>query len=171
MGKHIKYTKELLEPAVKSSFSVMEVMRKLGLIFAGGTHFHITKTIDRFNIDRSHFLRSGTNYGKYHKGGFDKLNFETILTNNRLNGRKEVTPRLRRAMIESGILHVCIKCGQEPQWQGKPLCLHIDHIDGNNTDNRKHNVRFLCPNCHSQTENFGSKNRFYKNKLVVDMME
>ena len=35
--------------------------------------------------------------------------------------------------------------------------MHIDHIDGDFANNEKENLRFLCPNCHSQTETFGSK--------------
>ena len=44
-------------------------------------------------------------------------------------------------------------------WNGEPLRLQVDHINGRKWDNRRDNVRFICPNCHTQTENFGSKNR------------
>ena len=149
----------------------MEVMGKLGLRMTGGGHSHITKTIKKFEIDRSHFVNTGPFEKGHKRGKIGKLHFDVILSNNRLNGYKEHTEALRRAMIESGIEHRCKICNQGPEWQEKRLCLHIDHIDGNNIDNRKHNVRFLCPNCHSQTENFGSLNKFYKKKNVVDMAE
>lgn len=52
----------------------------------------------------------------------------------------------------------CAECGCEKLWNGKPLVLHLDHIDGNRKHNHPKNLRFLCPNCHSQTETFGIKN-------------
>jgi hypothetical protein len=53
----------------------------------------------------------------------------------------------------------CVECGQTNEWNGKPLSLHVDHIDGRASNNRPENLRLLCPHCHSQTENFGSKNK------------
>ncbi len=45
------------------------------------------------------------------------------------------------------------------EWQGKPLSLHLDHIDGNSDNNFPSNLRLLCPNCHSQTETFSGRNK------------
>jgi hypothetical protein len=44
------------------------------------------------------------------------------------------------------------------EWNGKPLTLHVEHKDGNHENNNPSNLCFLCPNCHSQTDTFGSKN-------------
>lgn len=51
----------------------------------------------------------------------------------------------------------CVWCKIGPSYNGKPITLQLDHINGNNTDNRIENLRILCPNCHSQTNNWCSK--------------
>ncbi len=53
----------------------------------------------------------------------------------------------------------CFECGIGPTWNDKPLVLQLDHIDGDSDNNYPKNLRLLCPNCHSQTENFGSKGK------------
>lgn len=75
------------------------------------------------------------------------------------SGFRVHTRKLRRALIESGVSYTCSICGQQPEWQGKPLVLQIDHIDGDWSNNRKENLRFLCLHCHSQTPTFGYKGR------------
>ena len=52
----------------------------------------------------------------------------------------------------------CEICSQPPIWQGKPLTLQLDHIDGNSDNNQLTNLRILCPHCHTQTPTYGSKN-------------
>lgn len=50
-------------------------------------------------------------------------------------------------------------CGIGNEWNGKPLTLQLDHINGDHSDNRLENLRILCPNCHSQTSTWGMKSR------------
>lgn len=52
----------------------------------------------------------------------------------------------------------CAQCGNTGEWMGKPISLQLDHISGDNTDNRLENYQWLCPNCHSQTETWGNPN-------------
>lgn len=69
------------------------------------------------------------------------------------------TTRLRNRLIKDGLLeYKCESCGL-CEWQGKPLTLELDHIDGDNTNHRLSNLRLMCPNCHSQTETYKSKNK------------
>ena len=153
-----KYTKEVLAPVVAESLSVAEVLLKLGLKITGGSQTNIALYIRQYGLDTSHFLGKGSNRGKQHRGGPDKKSPEEILVKvERL--RPETVHRLRRAMIEGGIPYECAGCGNVGEWRGKPLGLQIDHINGDRMDNRRENLRFLCPNCHAQTPNFGSLNK------------
>ena len=59
----------------------------------------------------------------------------------------------------------CSLCDQSNIHNNKPLVLQMDHIDGNSDNNQLTNLRLLCPNCHTQTINFGCKglgNRYKK---------
>ena len=60
----------------------------------------------------------------------------------------------------------CEGCGID-SWQGQSLTLDLDHINGVSNDHRLENLRFLCPNCHSQTETFRGKNIGNKGKKKV----
>lgn len=65
-------------------------------------------------------------------------------------------PAIKKRLIEDhGHLDVCSECGQEPEWNGKPLTLQVDHIDGDRFNNLVDNLRILCGHCHSQTETYG----------------
>jgi endogenous inhibitor of DNA gyrase (YacG/DUF329 family) len=61
----------------------------------------------------------------------------------------------------------CFECGVESIWNNKPLVLQLDHIDGDSDNNYPKNLRLLCPNCHSQTENFGSKGKGSRYKKIT----
>lgn len=62
-------------------------------------------------------------------------------------------------MLGNGVCQECSICGIRPEWNGKYLQLQVDHIDGDRFNNRLENLRFVCPNCHSQTETFAGRNK------------
>ena len=66
-----------------------------------------------------------------------------------------------RALIREFLIkrdgYRCICCGIDT-WNGKPITLWTDHIDGNATNNHQSNFRLVCPNCDSQSDTFGAKN-------------
>lgn len=77
--------------------------------------------------------------------------------------------RLRKRVIleQSGC---CNHCGIS-EWNGKPITLELDHIDGNNQNNERSNLESICPNCHSQTNTWRGKNKTNKrNKISNDVI-
>jgi len=53
----------------------------------------------------------------------------------------------------------CQICGLENIWNGKNIILILDHIDGDASNNRRENLRLVCPNCDSQLDTYKSKNK------------
>ena len=138
---NIVYTKELLEPIVKSSISWAEVLRKLGKKPAsGGTQSHIVKRCSDFGISASHFLGQGHNKGKTFKK--KPLSFY-LKTNSKVNS-SHLLKRLISAKIKERVCEMC----NRTTWMGDLIPLELDHINGNHFDNRLKNLQALCPNCH-----------------------
>ncbi len=66
---------------------------------------------------------------------------------------------VKRRLLEAGILsNRCEWCGIT-EWRGRPISIQIDHVNGIHDDHRLENLRMLCPNCHSQTDTHGARNK------------
>lgn len=151
----MKYSEERLAPIVAESVSMAQVLARLGLRPSGGNYCHIAKIIKKLGIDRSHFLGRGANRGDRHKCGAEKRSWDQILVKREM-GLREKPFKLRRALLEMGRSYRCEGpgCSIAGTWLDRPLVLHINHKNGDWLDNRPENVEFLCPNCHSQTDNW-----------------
>ena len=62
--------------------------------------------------------------------------------------------------------NVCECCGIS-EWNGKSISCQLHHIDGNSQNNTLENLQILCPNCHTQTDNYGSKNAKNKEREMI----
>lgn len=144
---------------IKSSHNVKEVLFKLGLTTVGNSwgYTQVKKRMKALDLTYEDF----TGIKPLVKSLYKRLTSEEIFVNN------SSTPRniVRKRIIEEDLLdYKCSKCGIV-EWNNKPLSLELDHINGINNDHRLENLRFLCPNCHSQTSTYGSKNTSDRNKF------
>lgn len=142
----------LVRVAISKSFSYTETCRNLGISHVGGSYRSLRSFIINNKIDVSHFSPQSRK-GKipHNKRDIESyLNNEYYITSSKLKNR----------LIKENILeNVCVLCGQLPIWNGKPLTLELDHIDGNPINNNLNNLRILCGHCHSQTDTYKSRNK------------
>lgn len=153
----MKYTKEFLEPLVATSDSVAEVVRKIGIKPGGGAQTNISNRIKQFELDTSHFLGKKKGWALYGRS-CKKQWFEVLVKRDGTTRRQEGSV-LTKALLESGREYVCVDCGNTGEWRGSPLTLDVDHIDGDWMNDSPENLRFVCPNCHRVTPNWGRKTR------------
>lgn len=153
-NKIYKLSDEQFVELLKKSSTISEVLFKLGYTVKGNSwgYSQVKRRMDDLNLDYSIFK------GKSAVIKITKLNNvkkEDILKENCRHQRTV----LRRYVIKNNLIpYKCAICGCT-EWQGKTLSLELDHINGVNNDNRLENLRFLCPNCHSQTSTYGSRNQ------------
>lgn len=141
-----KYSRKALQEAVANSSSLADVLRILGVYTrSGGTWTHVQRHIRAFGLDTSHFHPSRQSPSFRLKSADERL----VL----VKGNHRESPKiLRRCLKEIGLPYICARCLTLPVWNAQPLTLEVDHINGNWRDCRRFNLRFMCPNCHSQEE-------------------
>lgn len=158
----IKYTKELMEDAVKNSFSYAEVCRKIGLKPVGSNYKTVKSKIALYNLDDSHFTGQRWNKGL---GGTEKTaiySLKDVLQKGIIYSSDSLRKRLIKSELKKNECELCHISGEEV-----PLELH--HINGDHYDNRIENLQILCPNCHSKTSNF--RNRGGENTTEARRLE
>lgn len=154
MKKTYAVSDDVFREIVLSSYSIAEIMRKLDLrVEHGPTYPIIRKRIAALGISTEHFDPHKNHRVKR------QIPLEQVLVEDISYG----SPALRRRLVKAGLLiYQCSKCGNKGEWQGEPLQLQLDHINGKHRDNRLINLRILCPNCHTQTSTHSGKNRLRK---------
>ena len=160
MKKEI-WKESFLRNAIKNSYSIAEVLRKLGLTHASGNYRTFKKRVEKFGIDISHFnpYKSALENRSY-----SKIKLKDILVENSTYNRGHLKKRLLKEGLKK---NVCEICGFEGNWKGKPITMILDHINGVNNDNRLNNLRMVCPMCNSQLETHcGKNNRKEHNKCI-----
>ena len=143
------FTKQEIEEKVKDCTSLSQLARELNYHSRGAVLNTIKNYLNDNNIDYSHFTgRAKNQIARTEENVFVENSTANQTTLRRWYVKGEYTP------------YICSICGQEPIWQGKELTLILDHINGNNHDDRLENLRWVCPNCNVQLDTFCTKNKY-----------
>jgi hypothetical protein len=144
------------EAAVAGAVSLGGALRRLGIPDSGAARARLRRSLEAHGIGTGHFTGRA-----YARGSVSprRLTPEQILRRGEGAARRTKTALLRRALDELGVPRACAACGVGEVWQGRRLVLEVDHVNGDRADNRRENLRYLCPSCHSQTRSYASRSR------------
>lgn len=139
---------QALRSVLPTVTSYADAMRALGLPVNDAGHRRLRREVARLGLDTAHFTRRS-------RRTVPQPRRETVaaqvLVLRPAGSPRTNRDRLQRALAEVGVPHRCESCGNPGEWLGRPITLQIDHISGDWLDNRRENLRYLCPNCHALT--------------------
>jgi len=159
MGHH-KYSDEEFLAALRQSVSMRNLINLLEMCVSSWNYKNFYKRIQHLRASTDHWKGQTREdcLGNLHSTTSRSLD-QILIENSPVTGAV-----LRRNILKSKILeYKCAICGID-EWNGKNLSLQIDHKNGCRTDDRIENLQWLCPNCHTQTETWGTKRR--RNRCV-----
>jgi hypothetical protein len=144
---------EKIREIINSSGSITEILDRLGLSNIGGNYLTL----------KSRIKSLGINYGDLPRGKRNDVSSKVLSEKESMsqvfikdsNSRRWAKKYLK---IYTHLKPYVCECGNDGHWENKKLVLQLDHIDGDNTNNLLENLRWMCPNCHSQTETFAGRN-------------
>jgi len=146
-----KLSKEELEKVISENDCIYQMLNALDVNSRGSGAYKTFKT---------HCRRLGVEIPKAKNRGADGIGNKQPLTEVLVeNSTYQNISRLKKRLVSENIMkYECKRCGNNGEWMGNSIVLQLDHINGINDDHRKENLRFLCPNCHSQTKTFSGRN-------------
>jgi 5-methylcytosine-specific restriction endonuclease McrA len=153
---YTKISTDELQKLLDTSNSISDVLRKLSRsISTGGNYRTLMRRIsdeglslDMLSVNRSVF------FSEHSKKVNRRIPDAELFIKNSKHGRNLIRNRLLKNKL---IPYKCSGCGIKNIYNDAPISLQIDHINGINNDHRIENLRYLCPNCHSQTPTYSGK--------------
>ena len=148
------YSVEELRSAIASSDCWSDVCRAVNVSVCTFNFKRMQQLCVDNSIDHTHFEERRKRTFRRNKRNWDE---GEVYCKQSLFPRHQLR---RRVLADNFMPYCCASCSNEGQWLSKLLTLEVEHKNGINDDNRKSNLEWLCPNCHSQTPTYrNSKNR------------
>lgn len=141
----IKVGRSYFSDCVKGARNRVEALAMLGFESTNSTAHAFEKFMGASGLVKDHFSNAWN----------EKKLVDTFVLHG--DGKRHTNGKiLKRCLIRLGRIYRCegLNCTNDGTWLGKPLTLEVDHSNGDRSDDRSENLRFLCPNCHSQTQSY-----------------
>jgi len=150
-------SKEELQEIINSNNSYVDILKVFGMDgYNGGGYKTLKKRISDENLSIDLLKRNRKKFLS-DKGLSQPIDNSIIFKeNSEYTNRTNIKTKLIR---DFNFAYECVDCGIGEYYNSKPISLQLDHINGISNDNRIDNLRFLCPNCHSQTETYAGKQK------------
>jgi DNA-binding CsgD family transcriptional regulator len=187
---HRRPTRELVAELLAAGLRRAEIARRLG-VTKGTVSYHAARlgaeidgrcarrydwaAVQRYH-DEGHGMRecldrfdlsSGAWYDARRRGDLAARAEGTPIEELLVSGIRRDRGHIKRRLLREGLKESrCERCGIA-DWLEQPLSMALHHVNGDRFDNRLENLELLCPNCHSQTENFSGRNGRRRNGAVV----
>lgn len=159
LAEHPDYVMETANQS--SSFS--EILEKLSI---APTNTRARETVKAFLLENNVKLPSYNEYRRSLQKSERAIVTKEDILNRFVKSNKHYGTQLRKWVITYNLIPYLCSTSECPlsnisnlNWCGKEITLDLDHINGDSTDNELSNLRFLCPNCHSQTETYKGHNK------------
>ncbi len=142
---------------VKEARSYADILRATSLPYKGGNINTVKRRIAALKLDDTH-IPKGVGSNQHRKFEYRQTTLADAMKTKFVKGSNERTFTIKRLVLRFDLVPYKCECGNLGKWRGKELILQLDHKDGDATNNTLDNLRFLCPNCHCQTDTFAGKN-------------
>ena len=151
--------KEILQELLDTSTSYCEVLTKLHLNSRSGgllTYLRTRLKEGEFNLAKINTNRLSKKKKRATRVFAGKKPEEVLIKDSSKLSVREYVFRHNR------LPYSCQRCENSGIWLDNPISLQLDHVNGDNKDHRLENLRWLCPNCHTQTPTWGGRNIDFK---------
>lgn len=147
---------EELSKLVSQSKTLSEILTVFGLDNKGGNARTLKRRLNEENISFNH-IKLGKSSNKGKKFPDSCMTKEECLSNVFVNPCSYSRKTIKRYILKYDFMPYECDCGLKNEWKNKKLSLQLEHKDGNGKNNTFENLKWLCPNCHSQTETFAGR--------------
>lgn len=145
-----------MQHLLDTSNSYSDLLRKVGLNNRGANPETLKRIIKEYQLDETQLNINRTKVlsnNARRVQDFLRTSLEKVFNNE----CKMQSSKILKRLVSEGYKEYKCECCGITEWMNKPISLQLHHKDGNHNNNALDNLKILCPNCHTQTDNYGGK--------------